>query len=118
MVSIGIVFVLFLFLYGCTEPNVNNGNGNNGAEYDELIIGLWNTTEPIPWYIKPEFEFFADKRFDVQGFGGTYAIDKETLTLTWDDQGKTFVYDYEFIDQDTLRLTYLDTNDSGIYTRK
>ena len=105
-----------LSLAGCDEPH---SNGNNVSEEMQRFVGTWNTKEPIQWYIKPSFTFYANQSFVVGDAGGTYRIQNNTLILTWNDKYQTvYEYDYTFLDNTTVELTYIPTDDKGIYMRQ
>ena len=79
---------------------------------------MWNTTEPIFWYIKPSFSFLSDGSFIVGLNGGTYEIEENKLVLYWQDGESIFTYNYSFINNDTVNITHIDSNTFGIYTRQ
>lgn len=109
-----IVFlILCLGLSGCTEQN-----DSNGIDDTEKFFGTWNTSDPIQWYIKPSFTFFENGSFIVQNYGGTFIASNGKLELHWEDGENIYIYSYVFLDDNTLSLTYLETQDNGIYKRQ
>ena len=117
-----VVLLLCLGLSGCQEKNNNGENEEpNGQEYandTEKFVGTWNTSEPIQWYIKPSFTFFANSTFVVGSYGGTYLVEDNELVLHWKDGETVYTYNYMFLDNNTVSLTYIDTGDNGIYKRQ
>lgn len=108
---------LSLSLTGCDEP-YSNGDDNVSEEM-QRFVGTWNTSEPIQWYIKPSFTFYENGSFVVGDAGGTYRIENKTLLLTWNDKYQTvYEYDYTFLDNNTVELMYIPTEDKGTYTRQ
>lgn len=102
-----------VFLTGCDEQNTQN------SEDMKRFIGMWNTSEPIQWYIKPSFTFYENQSFAVDKISGTYDIINDSLVLTWNDEYQTeLIYDYLFLDNETVELTYISSGDQGIYIKQ
>ena len=117
-------FILFtIALLGCInnqETDTQSTDNDTDLSSDkDRIVGMWNTSNPIQWYIKPSFVFYENESFDVSGVGGTYVLKNDTLELHWNDEYNTvYTYSYEFLDNNTLQLVYIDTGDEGIYKRQ
>jgi hypothetical protein len=104
-----------VFFTGCDEPNTNHSS----SEDVQRFVGMWNTSEPIQWYIKPSFTFYENQSFAVDKISGTYDIINDSLILTWNDEQQTeLIYGYHFMDNDTVDLTYIASGDQGIYKRQ
>ncbi|MEF8848781.1 MAG: hypothetical protein V5A68_06575 [Candidatus Thermoplasmatota archaeon] len=102
---------------GCTENKNVNGNGDKKGDL-EKFVGTWNTSNPIQWYIKPSFIFYENGSFAVGSYGGTYMVKDGKLELHWRDSETVYIYNYSFLDEDTLELTYIENGDKGIYNRQ
>ena len=118
------MFVLFfgiiLICVGFSGCNENKNVDGNEDDIDDLekFVGTWNTSEPIQWYIKPSFVFYENGSFVVGSIGGTYIVENGRLELHWRDSEEVFIYNYSFLDDDTLSLTYVENGDKGIYKRQ
>jgi hypothetical protein len=112
-VIIGLLCFFCILFTGCDDKNTKN------SEDMQRLVGMWNTSEPIQWYIKPSFTFYKNQSFAVDKISGTYNIIDDSLVLTWNDEYQTeLIYDYQFMDNDTLTLTYKASDDQGIYIRQ
>ena len=116
VMSISLIIILITFSFsGCT---VNDDSSLDPSSSDtEKFIGTWNTTQPIQWYIKPSFTFFSNQSFLVQTTWGTYSAMNNTLVLTW-ETNDIWNYSYLFLNDNTVELTYINTGDTGLYTRQ
>ena len=110
---ISIAIILSFIFAGCVEKNNTYNNSDK-----EKFVGMWNTTEPIYWYIKPSFSFLTNGSFIVGLNGGTYNIVYDKLVLYWKDGESIFNYDYTFLDNNTVNITHIDSKTSGIYIRQ
>jgi hypothetical protein len=112
-----LILSLSLSLTGCDEQKHNGGQ--IASEEMQRFEGTWTTTQPIQWYIKPSFTFYDNQSFVVGDASGRYRIENNTLILTWNDKYQTvYEYDYTFLDNNTVELTYIPTEDTGTYTRQ
>ncbi|MDG6218129.1 MAG: hypothetical protein QCI00_01660 [Candidatus Thermoplasmatota archaeon] len=110
-----IIILINIGFSGCTDND--NSSIDPSTSDTEKFIGTWNTTQPIQWYIKPSFTFFSNQSFLVQTTWGTYSAMDNTLVLTWETNDITN-YSYSFLDDNTVELTYINTGDTGVYTRQ
>ncbi len=114
------IIIICVGLLGCIEENKPNGNQQNHdyANDAEKFVGTWNTSNPIQWHIKPHFIFYENGSFTVQDYGGTYEVDDGLLQLYWEDGVNIYNYSYVFLDDNTVRLTYINSGDEGLYKRQ
>jgi hypothetical protein len=106
-----------MYFSGCIDNNPPK-NGNNNKPDAIRIVGTWNTSTPIAWYIKPTFTFYNNSTFVVETVNGTYRFINNTLELHWTEADTIFIYEYEFLDDDTLKLISIYEGDQGIYKRQ
>lgn len=116
IMSISLIIILISIGFsGCT---VTDDSSLDPSSSDTTkFIGTWSTTQPIQWYIKPSFTFFSNQSFLVQTTWGTYSAMNNTLVLTW-ETNDIWNYSYSFLDTNTVELTYINTGDTGVYTRQ
>ena len=100
------VILLAVGLSGCL------GSVEEIAEIDKFV-GTWNQQAAELWHEltdTPTITFFSNRTFTTnKNTSGTYKLEEEKLVLTFDDEGRTLSFIYQFSDVNQ-KLLLIDLN--------
>ena len=101
------VILLAVGLSGCL------GSVEEIAEIDKFV-GIWNQQAAELWHELaeiPTITFFSNRTFTTnKNTSRAYKLEEEKLVLTFDDEGRTLSFSYQFSDANK-KLYLIDSNE-------
>ena len=107
-ISIGIAITLIIIgLTGCFESK------NEGINDIDKFVGTWSQHASDPWFELSEVNtitFTSERTFSTDlGSSGTYELREKLLILTFNGEGQTLSFNYEF-SEENQKLSLIDEN--------